>query len=72
MLQLVMLVVLVVMAAVAVADAVASAAAMVAVIVGAAIPWALPGFRMVPGGSVYKAKGYDGLLIGRKLFGKST
>ena len=31
-----------------------NAAAMVAVIVGAAIPWTLPGSRMVPGGSGYK------------------
>jgi hypothetical protein len=29
-----------------------------AVIVSAVISWALPGFRMVPGSSVYKAKGY--------------
>jgi hypothetical protein len=33
-------------------------AAMAAVIGSAVISWALPGYRMVPGSSVYKAKGY--------------
>jgi hypothetical protein len=31
---------------------------MAAVIGSAVISWALPGYRMVPGSSVYKAKGY--------------
>ena len=37
---------------------VAAGAAMAAVIVSAVTSWALPGYRMVPGSSVYKAKGY--------------
>ena len=53
-LWVVQLVVVVLLVAVVVADVVASAAAMVAVIVGAAIPWTLPGSRMVHGGSGYK------------------